>query len=52
MKMLLYLIDYFAFTIVEGDWLNDTLTYLPEAMRPHLIVMGQALAVIFEGLYQ
>jgi hypothetical protein len=45
---LLILLRYLAFTISEGDWLNDWLTHLPETWRPTLIEIGKQLAQLME----
>jgi hypothetical protein len=42
--MLLDLIRYFAWVIVDGDWLNDWLTHLPVAAQPWVIELGKEVA--------
>lgn len=45
--MLMDLLRYFAAVVIDGDWLNDWLTYLPEAIQPDIIEMGKAIADMF-----
>ncbi len=39
------LIDYFSFTIEEGDYLNDSLVDLPEPLRATTKAMGEFIAI-------
>jgi hypothetical protein len=47
MDNLISMIKYFAAIVVDGDYLNDWVTHLPEVIRPDIIEMGQALAQMF-----
>ena len=47
MAMLLDLIRYFAFVVVDGDYLNDWVTHLPAGMVEPVIEMGKAVAQVF-----
>jgi hypothetical protein len=41
------LVEYFAFTIIEGDWLNDSLTELDPSVVEWVKELGQAVALLF-----
>lgn len=41
------LIRYLAFTIVEGDHLNDWLTHIPVDLQPMVESVGYALTLMF-----
>lgn len=43
---LVNLVKYLAFTISEGDWLNDWLTHLPHDMQPHVEAVGHWLVTL------
>ncbi len=36
---------YFAYILLDGDYLNDWLTHIPSFLRAFLLVVGQLLAV-------
>lgn len=40
------LVQYLAFVLVEGDWLNDWLTHLPIIYQPLVRGIGQAIAMV------
>jgi hypothetical protein len=41
------LIEYFAFVIIEGDYLNDSLTELDQTVVPYITQLGMAVAALF-----
>lgn len=43
---LLNLLRYVAFTLSEGDYLNDWLTHLPAGWQPVVLEIGKQLAEI------
>jgi hypothetical protein len=47
MNLLLNLLRYLSYVVVDGDWLNDWLTHMPAGMEPYAIEMGKAVQAIF-----
>lgn len=47
MDELIALLRYFGVVFVEGDWLNDWLTWLPDEIAQAAVVIGQWIAPIF-----
>ena len=47
MSLLLDLLRYLSYVVVDGDWLNDWLSHLPAGMESYAIEMGKAVAQIF-----
>ena len=41
---LIDLIKYFAFTISEGDYLNDWVTHLDVSIQPSVLIIGKWLS--------
>ncbi len=41
---LLYLMKYLAVVLLDGDYLNDWLTWLPSSVAPSIQVVGEWIA--------
>ncbi len=50
METISSLARYLAFVLVDGDYLNDWITHLPEIYQPIVQGIGQVIAVIIHGL--
>jgi hypothetical protein len=41
--------QYIQFVRMDGDWLNDWLSHIPELLRPYYMAAGQAIAAAQEA---